>query len=74
MQDKIAEDPEMDGAMLVPIILGADKTTVSVATGNQEFHPVYMSLGNIHNELRRAHRDAVMPLAFLSIPKGTRLC
>ena len=56
--------------MLVSAVLGADKTTVSVATGNQEFHPLYMSLGNIHNEMRRAHRDSVVPLAFLAIPTG----
>lgn len=56
--------------MLTPIILGADKTTVSVATGNQEFHPLYMSLGNIHNDMRRAHRESVVPIAFLAIPKG----
>ncbi|KAH9937976.1 hypothetical protein B0H21DRAFT_698721 [Amylocystis lapponica] len=68
--DTISEDPTSHGAMLSPIILGADKTTVSVATGNQEFHPVYMSIGNIHNDMRRAHRDAIVPLAFLAIPKG----
>ncbi|KAI0362819.1 hypothetical protein OH77DRAFT_1442803 [Trametes cingulata] len=68
----LAEDPACHGAMLTSIVLGADKTTVSVATGNQEFHPVYMSLGNIHNKMRRAHRDAVIPLAFLAIPKGER--
>jgi hypothetical protein len=56
--------------MLVPIILGADKTTVSVATGNTEFHPVYISIGNVHNSVRRAHANAVLPVAFLSIPKG----
>ncbi|KDQ56151.1 hypothetical protein JAAARDRAFT_195354 [Jaapia argillacea MUCL 33604] len=67
--DTIAEDPNTHGAMLVPIILGADKTTVSVGTGNQEFHPVYLSVGNVHNEMRRAHRNALVPLAFLSIPK-----
>ncbi|RPD67720.1 hypothetical protein L226DRAFT_474492 [Lentinus tigrinus ALCF2SS1-7] len=67
--DKISEDPATLGAMLVPIILGADKTTVSVATGNQEFHPLYMSIGNIHNDMRRAHRDSVVPVAFLAIPK-----
>lgn len=59
--------------MLTPIILGADKTTVSVATGNQEFHPLYMSLGNITNDMRRAHREAVVPIGFLAIPKGTHL-
>ena len=55
--------------MLTPVVLGADKTTVSVATGHQEFHPVYMLLGNVHNEMRRAHHEAVVPLAFLAIPK-----
>ena len=59
--------------MLVPVILGADKTTVSVGTGNQEFHPLYMSLGNLHNDVRRAHRDSVVPVAFLAIPAGKSL-
>ncbi|KIJ58889.1 hypothetical protein HYDPIDRAFT_177978 [Hydnomerulius pinastri MD-312] len=70
--DTIADDPRTHGSMLVPIILGADKMTVSIATGHQEFHPVYMSLGNIHNDMRRAHREAVIPPAFLCIPKASR--
>lgn len=57
--------------MFTPVGLGADKTTVSVATGNQEFHALYGFLGNIQNEMRKAHCDAVVPLAFLPIPKGT---
>lgn len=69
-QDIIAQDPATHGAMLSPVILGSDKTTVSVATGNTEFHPVYMSCGNLHNEMRRGHCDAVVPVAFLAIPKG----
>ena len=32
--------------MLVPVFSGSDKTTVSVATGHQEYHPVYLSVGN----------------------------
>ncbi|TFK91072.1 hypothetical protein K466DRAFT_542342 [Polyporus arcularius HHB13444] len=68
----ISELPDTLGATLVPIVLGADKTTVSVATGNQEFHPLYMSLGNITNDMRRAHREAVVPIGFLAIPKGER--
>lgn len=55
--------------MICPIVLGADKTTVSTATGQSEFHPVYMSTGNLHNTMRRGHRDAVVPVAFLAIPK-----
>ena len=58
--------------MYCPIILGSDKTTVSVATGQVEYHPLYLSIGNPHNGVRRAHRNAVTPIAFLAIPKGDR--
>lgn len=70
IQGEIAQDPQTHSAMMVPIILGADKTTVSVATGQTEFHPLYISPGNVFNDVRRAHREAVIPLAFLAIPKG----
>jgi hypothetical protein len=43
-QDKIGEDPETHGAMLVPIDLGSDKTTASVATGQNDFYPLYTVL------------------------------
>jgi Plavaka transposase len=54
----------------VPIILGSDKTTVSVATGHNEYWPLYASIGNIHNNIRRAHGDGLVLVGFLSIPKG----
>ncbi|KAJ3793943.1 hypothetical protein GGU11DRAFT_847438 [Lentinula aff. detonsa] len=60
------------GAMLVPVILGADKTTVSIATGHVEYHPLYVSIGNVTNASRRAHRNAVIPIGFLAIPKSDR--
>lgn len=72
-QDIIARSPENIGSMFVPLILGNDKTTVSVATGGNEFYPVYLSLGNVHNNVRRAHRNAVVVIAFLAIPKGKLL-
>ena len=56
--------------MFVPIILGSNKTTVSVGTGDTEYWPLYVSIGNIHNNVRRAHRNGVMLLAFLAIPKS----
>lgn len=56
--------------MFVPVVLGSDKTTVSVGTGHTEYYPLYISLGNVHNNVRRAHRDAVSILAFLAIPKS----
>ena len=59
--------------MFVPIILGSDKTTVTVGTGDIEYHPLYFSIGNVRNSVRRAHRNAVIPIAFLAIPKS-RLC
>ncbi|KAJ3513069.1 hypothetical protein NMY22_g15152 [Coprinellus aureogranulatus] len=66
------EDNSREGSMLCPIVLGADKTTVSVATGHVEYHPLYLSIGNVHNTLRRAHRGAVIPIGFLAIPKSDR--
>ncbi|KAE9404082.1 hypothetical protein BT96DRAFT_989584 [Gymnopus androsaceus JB14] len=62
----------VQGAMLVPVILGADKTTVSVATGHVEYHPLYLSIGNVTNASHRAHHNAVIPIGFLAIPKSDR--
>ena len=66
---EIAVDNNAHGSMLVPLILGVDKTTVSVTTGQNEYHPVYLSIGNVDNSVRQAHCDALLPVAFLSIPK-----
>ncbi|KAF8811770.1 hypothetical protein BYT27DRAFT_7252477 [Phlegmacium glaucopus] len=70
--DLIAKDPLTHGAMFVPCILGSDKTTVSVATGQNEYYPLYLSLGNVHNNICHSHRNAVSIIAFLSIPKTDR--
>ncbi|KAF7977691.1 hypothetical protein HWV62_2942 [Athelia sp. TMB] len=68
--DIIAKDPATHGAFFLPVVSGSDKTTVSVGTGHQEYHPVYMSPGNITNSARRAHGNGVLPVAFLPIPKA----
>ncbi|KAI0313865.1 hypothetical protein OF83DRAFT_1208258 [Amylostereum chailletii] len=71
--DKIyAADHSTAGAMYVAVILGSDKTTVSVATGHVEYHPLYLSIGNPHNSTWRAHRNTVIPIGFLAIPKSDR--
>ncbi|KAH9886281.1 hypothetical protein C8Q73DRAFT_658720 [Cubamyces lactineus] len=70
--DTIGEDPEAAGAAFCPIILGSDKTTVSVATGQNEYYPLYLSNGLVHNSAQRAQRNAVSLVAFLSIPKTDR--
>lgn len=56
--------------MFVPIVLGSDKTTVSVATGQNEYYPLYGSIGNVGNNVRRGHRDALAIIGFLAMPKG----
>src|SRR3981081_14511 len=66
----IAEDPETHGAMFAPVILGSDKTTVSVATGQNEYYPLYAGIGKAQNHVRRAHRNALALVGFLAIPKS----
>jgi Plavaka transposase len=72
-QDKITEDLQTQGSMFVPLILGSDKTTVSVTTGQNEYYPLYMSIGNVHNSVRQAHRNALTLVVFLAIPKSKSL-
>ncbi|KAN0124616.1 hypothetical protein V8E53_001577 [Lactarius tabidus] len=67
--DEIAKDPSTHGSTFVPVILGSDKTVVSVGTGHTEYWPLYLSTGNVRNHLRRAHKGAVAVIGFLSIPK-----
>ncbi|KAJ6480604.1 hypothetical protein C8R47DRAFT_1074339 [Mycena vitilis] len=47
--DIIVQDPATHGSTFVPVILGSDKTTVSVATGQNEYYPLYMSNGLVHS-------------------------
>ena len=60
----------MHGAMLVPIILGSDKTTVSIAMGQNDYYPLYLSIGNLHNNTCCAHCNSLVLIAFLAIPKS----
>lgn len=56
--------------MFAPIVLGSNKTTVSVATGQNEYYPLYASLGNVNNIIHRTHKNAVAVIGFLAIPKS----
>ncbi|QRV74481.1 hypothetical protein RhiJN_02495 [Ceratobasidium sp. AG-Ba] len=40
-------------ATVVPIILGSDKTKLTVFSGNQQAWPVYLTIGNISTNIRR---------------------
>ena len=70
MQDTIAHDPATHSALMIPIILGSDKTTVSVATGQHDYYPLYLSIGNLHNMVRHAHKNGVKLIGFLAMPKS----
>ncbi|KAG0693036.1 hypothetical protein DFH29DRAFT_881788 [Suillus ampliporus] len=59
--DLIAEDPNTIGSMFIPIILGSDKTTVSITTGHDKYCPVYMSIGNIHNNPSQQMLESLKP-------------
>jgi hypothetical protein len=69
--DIIAKDPMTHGSVFVPVILGSDKTTVSVTTGQTNYYPLYASIGNVHNNVRRAHHNAIAVVGFLAIRKST---
>ncbi|KAF9225582.1 hypothetical protein BS17DRAFT_869508 [Gyrodon lividus] len=56
--DVISEDERTDGSTFVPIILGSDKTTMSVATGNNKYYPLYLSIGNVQNNVRPTKEHA----------------
>ncbi|KAJ7429538.1 hypothetical protein B0H11DRAFT_2405483 [Mycena galericulata] len=70
--DIITQNPDNHGCAFVPVVAGSDKTTVSVATGHQEYHPVYASPGILSGPARRAHGNGVLPVAFLAIPKTSK--
>ncbi|KAG1887392.1 hypothetical protein F4604DRAFT_1877785 [Suillus subluteus] len=70
--DQIAEDPATHGSMFMPIILGSDKTTVSVATGQNDYYPLYVSIGNVWNNVCHAHHGALAVVGFLAMPKTTK--
>ncbi|KAF8868620.1 hypothetical protein CPB85DRAFT_1554794 [Mucidula mucida] len=72
LSDDLAKDAKYYGTTLCSVILGSDKTTVSVATGQNNYYPLYLSNGLIHNNVRPAHRNGVTLIGFLAIPKGDR--
>lgn len=73
LQDLIAADPETHCSIFVPIILGSDKTTVSIATRNDEYYLLYASIGNVCNNVWHAYREALTVIGFLAIPKSKYL-
>ncbi|KAF9220329.1 hypothetical protein BS17DRAFT_769406 [Gyrodon lividus] len=70
-QDFMSSDWAWDQvSTFVPIILGSNKTTVSVGTGSNEFYPLYLSIGNVWNNVRCTYQDVLVLIAFLARPKN----
>ncbi|KAK2467393.1 hypothetical protein APHAL10511_000628 [Amanita phalloides] len=67
--DILAQDNQNHGVIFCPVILGSDKMTVSVATGQNDYYLLYMSNRLIHNSVHQAHQNGVSLIAFLAIPK-----
>ena len=58
------------GSVFVPVILGSDKTTMSIGTENNAYYPLYLSIRNMRNHIRHAHRDTLILVGFLTISKS----
>ena len=67
------QNPDTAGSMFVPIVMGSDKMTVSVATGQNDYWPLYASIGNVHNNIQRAHGNGLVLVSFLANPKSLYL-
>ncbi|KAG1876683.1 hypothetical protein DFJ58DRAFT_909883 [Suillus subalutaceus] len=58
------------GATIVPIILASDKTPVTRQTGSLEMHPTFLTLGNIHSEVRmKATSHAWACIVYIPVPE-----
>ncbi|KAG2143455.1 uncharacterized protein EDB93DRAFT_1241482 [Suillus bovinus] len=58
------------GAVVAPVILALDKTSLSQFCGDQEVWPVYLMLGNISKDIRcQPSKHAAILIAYLPISK-----
>lgn len=65
------QDNLPDGATVVPILLGSDKTQITSLAGDEAAWPVYITLGNLDRATRRSqHEPGTMLLGFIPIIKG----
>lgn len=59
----------MHGSCLCSVVMGSDKTTVSIATGQNEYYPLYLTNVLVTNTMRHTHKNTITLLRFLAIPK-----
>ena len=41
-----------------------------MVTGQNDFYPLYLSIRNVRNNVQRAHRNALVLISFLAMPKS----
>ena len=46
---------------------------VDVTTGQHDYYPLYLSIGNLHNTAHCVHKNEVELIAFLAMPKSKSL-
>ncbi|KAG0701707.1 hypothetical protein DFH29DRAFT_982633 [Suillus ampliporus] len=64
------QDQLPTGASIVPIILASDKTPVTRHTGSLEMHPTFLTIGNIHSEIRmKATSHAWACITYIPTPE-----
>ncbi|KAI0057711.1 hypothetical protein BV25DRAFT_1811991 [Artomyces pyxidatus] len=65
MQDLLPE-----GATIAPVILASDKTQLTTLSGDKQAWPVYLSIGNLKNAVRRQpSKRATVLLGYLPVSK-----
>ncbi|KAF9025713.1 hypothetical protein BDZ89DRAFT_922924, partial [Hymenopellis radicata] len=69
IQDKLPGE----GRTVVPVILATDKTQLTQFSGSKQAYPVYLTLGNIPNSLRRKpSQQACVLVAYLPVEKMSK--
>ncbi|KIY60563.1 hypothetical protein CYLTODRAFT_314897, partial [Cylindrobasidium torrendii FP15055 ss-10] len=68
VQDKLPK-----GHTLAPVIIATDKTQLTQFSGSKQAYPVYLTLGNIPNRLRRKPSEqACILVGYLPIEKAAK--